>query len=187
MTSLGRSEQQESVWKALDRFRIELPSWGFANTGTRFGKFAQPWGRDHDRGEVCGRRRGEPADGGKPDGCAACAVGYARMAWRMFLRSARWRRRKAYRRGLSIRTCFSRRSISTDRLRTRARRCARWRWSTCWSQVKDGGCSGFARCFALGGRWVELSRNAVDCKAYRLDGRGAWGNARGAGRRTSGC
>ena len=30
------------VWAALDRFRIELPSWGFANTGTRFGKFVQP-------------------------------------------------------------------------------------------------------------------------------------------------
>jgi L-rhamnose isomerase / sugar isomerase len=28
--------------KALDSFRIEIPSWGFANTGTRFGKFAQP-------------------------------------------------------------------------------------------------------------------------------------------------
>ena len=27
---------------ALDAFRIELPSWGFANTGTRFGKFLQP-------------------------------------------------------------------------------------------------------------------------------------------------
>ncbi len=26
---------------ALDRFQIELPSWGFAQTGTRFGKFAQ--------------------------------------------------------------------------------------------------------------------------------------------------
>src|SRR3974390_1751600 len=26
---------------ALDRFRIELPSWGFADTGTRFGKFLQ--------------------------------------------------------------------------------------------------------------------------------------------------
>jgi L-rhamnose isomerase/sugar isomerase len=25
----------------LDSFRIEVPSWGFANTGTRFGKFAQ--------------------------------------------------------------------------------------------------------------------------------------------------
>ena len=26
----------------LDAFQIEIPSWGFANTGTRFGKFAQP-------------------------------------------------------------------------------------------------------------------------------------------------
>ena len=30
------------IKSALDRFRIELPSWGFANTGTRFGKFIQP-------------------------------------------------------------------------------------------------------------------------------------------------
>ncbi|MGH9598468.1 MAG: TIM barrel protein [Terracidiphilus sp.] len=28
--------------KALDTFQIEIPSWGFANTGTRFGKFVQP-------------------------------------------------------------------------------------------------------------------------------------------------
>ncbi len=27
---------------ALETFRIEIPSWGFANTGTRFGKFLQP-------------------------------------------------------------------------------------------------------------------------------------------------
>jgi L-rhamnose isomerase / sugar isomerase len=31
----------EKVWSALDRFRIEVPSWGFSNTGTRFGKFMQ--------------------------------------------------------------------------------------------------------------------------------------------------
>jgi L-rhamnose isomerase/sugar isomerase len=30
------------VWQALDHFKVELPSWGFANTGTRFGKFIQP-------------------------------------------------------------------------------------------------------------------------------------------------
>jgi L-rhamnose isomerase/sugar isomerase len=30
------------VFEALDRFRIELPSWGFADTGTRFGVFRQP-------------------------------------------------------------------------------------------------------------------------------------------------
>jgi len=36
-----RTKQVELVWKALDNLRIELPSWGFANTGTRFGKFIQ--------------------------------------------------------------------------------------------------------------------------------------------------
>jgi L-rhamnose isomerase/sugar isomerase len=32
---------RDTVFPALDRFRIEIPSWGFANTGTRFGKFIQ--------------------------------------------------------------------------------------------------------------------------------------------------
>ena len=32
----------DRITAALDAFRIELPSWGFANTGTRFGKFLQP-------------------------------------------------------------------------------------------------------------------------------------------------
>jgi L-rhamnose isomerase/sugar isomerase len=29
------------IFDALDKFAIEIPSWGFANTGTRFGKFQQ--------------------------------------------------------------------------------------------------------------------------------------------------
>ena len=33
--------QARAVHAALDAFKIELPSWGFANTGTRFGKFSQ--------------------------------------------------------------------------------------------------------------------------------------------------
>ena len=32
---------KERVFRALDEFAIEIPSWGFANTGTRFGKFLQ--------------------------------------------------------------------------------------------------------------------------------------------------
>lgn len=36
------STQTEHAFRALDSFTIELPSWGFANTGTRFGKFIQP-------------------------------------------------------------------------------------------------------------------------------------------------
>src|SRR5579862_6183337 len=37
-----KAQASQAVWAALDSFRIELPSWGFANTGTRFGKFLQP-------------------------------------------------------------------------------------------------------------------------------------------------
>jgi L-rhamnose isomerase/sugar isomerase len=33
--------EADVVYRALDDFAIELPSWGFANTGTRFGKFIQ--------------------------------------------------------------------------------------------------------------------------------------------------
>ena len=35
------ASQQDKVIRALDGFNIELPSWGFSNTGTRFGKFMQ--------------------------------------------------------------------------------------------------------------------------------------------------
>src|SRR5690349_4360647 len=35
------ARQTEQARAALDGFTIELPSWGFANTGTRFGKFIQ--------------------------------------------------------------------------------------------------------------------------------------------------
>src|SRR5471032_3267889 len=36
------NRQSDTIVDALNGFHIELPSWGFANTGTRFGKFNQP-------------------------------------------------------------------------------------------------------------------------------------------------
>src|SRR6476661_3163527 len=36
------SAPSEKIFDSLERFRIEIPSWGFANTGTRFGKYLQP-------------------------------------------------------------------------------------------------------------------------------------------------
>jgi hypothetical protein len=35
------SSTSDKVFAALEMFRIELPSWGFANTGTRFGRNSQ--------------------------------------------------------------------------------------------------------------------------------------------------
>ena len=37
----SESAQFDQAVQALDSFQIEIPSWGFANTGTRFGKFTQ--------------------------------------------------------------------------------------------------------------------------------------------------
>ena len=36
------SAVDDKIFQALNAFEFELPSWGFANTGTRFGKFIQP-------------------------------------------------------------------------------------------------------------------------------------------------
>jgi L-rhamnose isomerase/sugar isomerase len=36
------TKQTDLIAETLDKFHVELPSWGFANTGTRFGKFLQP-------------------------------------------------------------------------------------------------------------------------------------------------
>jgi L-rhamnose isomerase/sugar isomerase len=41
LRSAMNSAFADKIWGALDTFRIELPSWGFADTGTRFGKFLQ--------------------------------------------------------------------------------------------------------------------------------------------------
>ncbi len=39
--AMHNHHQPDQMFPRLDRFKIELPSWGFADTGTRFGKFTQ--------------------------------------------------------------------------------------------------------------------------------------------------
>jgi L-rhamnose isomerase/sugar isomerase len=40
-SAFSNSHLQQEAFQALDSFQIEIPSWGFANTGTRFGKYLQ--------------------------------------------------------------------------------------------------------------------------------------------------
>ncbi len=44
-SSESRGDASQVVARALDNFPIEVPSWAFADTGTRFGKFLQPAAR----------------------------------------------------------------------------------------------------------------------------------------------
>src|SRR5690606_2907073 len=37
-----RDMEHAKLFALLDEFKVETPSWGFADTGTRFGKFLQP-------------------------------------------------------------------------------------------------------------------------------------------------
>src|ERR1700724_2866439 len=39
--SSSNSPDTGNIFRALEAFRIEIPSWGFATTGTGFGKFLQ--------------------------------------------------------------------------------------------------------------------------------------------------
>ena len=106
----------ELVHRALDGFRIELPSWGFANTGTRFGKFLQPAAAAHARGEVRRRRAGARADRRLPDGRAARAVGSARRRRQTSAQiAAAGRRGPASGPGRSTRTSSRISATSTDR------------------------------------------------------------------------
>ena len=99
------SSADARVHAALDSFRIEVPSWGFANTGTRFGKFLQPAAAATHRGEIQRRGTGARADRGLPDARPARAVGSSRgLGQRRGSRAPvapAWRPRRAR----SIRTC----------------------------------------------------------------------------------
>ena len=62
--------------KALNTFRIETPSWGFADTGTRFGKFFQDAAAIDLNDKLADAGQVHRADGLLPDRRRARAVGF---------------------------------------------------------------------------------------------------------------
>lgn len=55
---------RDQLFSLLDQFNIEVPSWGFADTGTRFGKFLQP--------AAAGTIEEKLADAGTVHKCTGC-------------------------------------------------------------------------------------------------------------------
>ena len=76
MTSKEASE--ERVFQALDAFAIEIPSWGFANTGTRFGKFQQAAAATNIEEKFADAAEVNRLDRRHADAGAACVVGFAK-------------------------------------------------------------------------------------------------------------
>ena len=84
------ADRADRIAAALDTFRIELPSWGFANTGTRFGKFLQAAAATTLEEKFADAAQVHRAHRVLPDAGAARAVGPARRR-----RDARRRSRRS--------------------------------------------------------------------------------------------
>ena len=67
----------EIVGDALDKLNIEIPSWGFANTGTRFGKFIQATAATTIEEKFSDAAQVNADDRREQDAGAACAMGFA--------------------------------------------------------------------------------------------------------------
>ena len=71
----ARLTDRERIAHALDGLQIELPSWGFANTGTRFGKYLQTAAAVTTAEKIADAGLVYATDGIVSDRRAACAVG----------------------------------------------------------------------------------------------------------------
>ena len=75
---VDQQEKSDRVSKALDSFRIEIPSWGFANTGTRFGKFMQVAAANSIEEKFADAAEIHQLTGVTPDLGVACRMGSSR-------------------------------------------------------------------------------------------------------------
>ena len=183
---MSESEIGDSALRALDGFQIEIPSWGFANTGTRFGKFLQAGGGDQPGGEVCRCRPGPCADRRHSAACPACALGPARRDRRRSEGPAPggaiWRPRRVH----------QSESLSESGVQVRLD-LQSGRFDPAHGDRSPGGIGAHRAGIEVHGRlavdcgWVELSRLAEHPQAHRVARRSAGGNPRRTGRQGSGC
>ena len=136
--NVTNNRQSELIHTALDRFQIELPSWGFANTGTRFGKFLQP--------AAAGTTSEKFSDAGQVHRwTGVCPTVALHVLWDLPNGvgdvdevAARWPPSTACAPAPSIPTCFRTRSTSTARSATPMPRFARRRSTTLLDSVEIG-------------------------------------------------
>src|ERR1700679_676638 len=123
----------ERIWAALDGFRIEVPSWGFANTGTRFGKFSQAGAATTIEEKF--------ADAAQVNGLTGASPTVAlHVLWDLpngkgdVAEIKRLESKFGVMPGRLTRTSFRRRSTSSVRSQTPVRRSAAMLWPTCWTR-----------------------------------------------------
>ena len=153
---MTNSVQTQRIHKALDKFVIELPSWGFSNTGTRFGKFIQ--------GSAATTTEEKLADAGQVHHFTGCCPSVAtHVLWDFpeglkstaeVMASAA---KAGVRRGRSTPTFSRTRFTRTGHLATPTRKFARPRLTTFW-RVSKSASRQTAGTFRCGLRMVRATR-----------------------------
>ena len=183
---MDHQEKSDRVSKALDSFRIEIPSWGFANTGTRFGKFLQMAAANSieekfaDAAEIHQLTGVTPTLGlhvewDLPEGVDECA---ADSSAGKEIPDLRWLHQPQSFPGAGI-------QVRVD-LQPGSRSAAEGSYAPS-GLCGDCPATGIAGYFPVGFRWFELSGNAEYAAAHWLDGRDLQPGACGACSRISGC
>ncbi len=134
-----RDRTRARALEALAAQTIELPSWAFGNSGTRFKVFGQPGVRARPVREARGRRPGAQVHRPRAAGLPAHPVGQGRR-----LRQARRARRRPRRRasGRSTRTCSRTTTTGSARSPTRTRPSGARRSTTTPSASRSCGTTG---------------------------------------------
>ena len=164
MRAMGQNKT-ETVARALDTFQIELPSWGFANTGTRFGKFLQPAAATTVEEKLSDAGQVHRLTGVSQLPCTC--NGTCQAAW-MTCPVAALAQRMEFAPAPSIRICFRIRNTSTARSAIPTRRCAERRSEHVLESVEIARRVGQPRHIAVVCRWLELSRDREHSAAEAL-------------------
>ena len=151
----------------LDAFQIEIPSWGFANTGTRFGKFFQPAAATTIEEKFADAAEVNRLTGATPTIALHVLVGSAQWDWR---RGGGERARAPLRDPLRINQP---KSVSGSGVQVWIAVQSIGRYAQPGTASRSGfdrdrQGAGLAGRFAVAARWLELSRVAEHSQADRL-------------------
>jgi hypothetical protein len=154
--------------QVLDSFQIEIPSWGFANTGTRFGKFVQPAAASTIEEKFADACRGEPPHRRNAHDGPARALGPAQRPGDVAAKCRAWNDASVSAPAPSTPTSFRIRSTSSARSATPRQKCARMPVAAHARLHRDRQGLGFARHLSVAARRLQLPWHAEHPQAHRL-------------------
>ena len=166
------SNKREIAFGVLDNFRIEIPSWGFANTGTRFGKFVQA-----AAASTLEEKFADAAEVNRLTGATPTLALHVLWDLPNGLKDVpevkQLEKRFGIRSGSINPNLFQDQEYKFGSLCNPSAVIREQALEHLLDSIEIAKATRFARHFAVDGRWIELSRHAEHAQAHRLARGGA--------------